>query len=53
VVISEGLINYFDKPLLAQLIQSIAEYGQPFKNYIISPTCTRTCQKQVGKYYLE
>lgn len=30
-VISEGLINYFDKPLLAQLIQSIAEYGQPFK----------------------
>lgn len=31
VVISEGLINYFDKPLLAQLIQSIAEYGQPFK----------------------
>ncbi|MEQ1103799.1 class I SAM-dependent methyltransferase [Acinetobacter ursingii] len=31
VVISEGLINYFDKPLLAQLIQSIAEYGQSFK----------------------
>lgn len=31
VVISEGLINYFDKPLLAQLIQSIAEYGKPFK----------------------
>ncbi|WP_130803370.1 class I SAM-dependent methyltransferase [Acinetobacter ihumii] len=30
VVISEGLINYFDKPLLAQLIQSIAQYGRTF-----------------------
>jgi O-methyltransferase involved in polyketide biosynthesis len=27
VVISEGLINYFDKNLLKQLIQSIGHYG--------------------------
>ena len=31
VVISEGLINYFTKPLLQQLIQSIAHYGKDFK----------------------
>lgn len=31
VVISEGLINYFEKPLLQQLIQAIAHYGQDFK----------------------
>lgn len=31
VVISEGLINYFDKALLQQLIQSIADYGTAFK----------------------
>lgn len=31
VVISEGLINYFDKDLLKQLIQSIAHYGTSFK----------------------
>lgn len=31
VVISEGLINYFTKELLQQLIQSIAKYGQDFK----------------------
>lgn len=31
VVISEGLINYFEKPLLQQLIQAIAIYGQDFK----------------------
>lgn len=30
VVISEGLINYFDKTLLKQLIQSIAQYGAGF-----------------------
>ncbi|QER38609.1 leucine carboxyl methyltransferase [Acinetobacter suaedae] len=30
VIISEGLINYFDKPLLQQLIQSIATYGEGF-----------------------
>ena len=31
VVISEGLINYFEKPLLQQLIQAIANYGRDFK----------------------
>lgn len=31
VIISEGLINYFEKPMLQQLIQSIANYGQNFK----------------------
>ncbi len=31
VVISEGLINYFDKDFLKQLIQSIAHYGASFK----------------------
>ncbi len=31
VVISEGLINYFEKPLLQQLIQAIATYGQDFQ----------------------
>ncbi|WP_038346015.1 class I SAM-dependent methyltransferase [Acinetobacter sp. A47] len=31
VVISEGLINYFEKPLLQQLIRAIAHYGQDFK----------------------
>ena len=31
VVISEGLINYFTKPFLQQLIQSIVNYGQDFK----------------------
>lgn len=31
VIISEGLINYFDKPLLQQLIKSIAIYGNRFK----------------------
>ncbi|USA47023.1 class I SAM-dependent methyltransferase [Acinetobacter sp. C26M] len=31
VIISEGLINYFEKPLLQQLIQAIANYGQGFK----------------------
>lgn len=30
VIISEGLINYFDKPLLQQLIKSIATYGESF-----------------------
>jgi len=33
VVISEGLINYFDKDLLKQLIQSIAHYGASFKKF--------------------
>ena len=31
VIISEGLINYFDKPLLQQLVQAIASYGRDFK----------------------
>ncbi|MDO3666711.1 class I SAM-dependent methyltransferase [Acinetobacter higginsii] len=31
VIISEGLINYFEKPMLQQLIQAIANYGQNFK----------------------
>lgn len=31
VVISEGLINYFSKPLLRQLIHSITDYGENFK----------------------
>lgn len=31
VVMSEGLINYFEKPMLQQLIQAIAQYGQGFK----------------------
>lgn len=31
VIISEGLINYFEKPLLQQLIQAIATYGRDFK----------------------
>lgn len=31
VVISEGLINYFTKELLQQLIQSIVDYGKDFK----------------------
>lgn len=30
VVISEGLINYFEKPLLQQLLHSIALYGKKF-----------------------
>lgn len=30
VIISEGLINYFEKTLLAQLLKSIVQYGQPF-----------------------
>lgn len=30
VIISEGLINYFEKPLLQQLLQSIVEYGDRF-----------------------
>lgn len=31
VIISEGLINYFEKPLLTQLLKSIVQYGQPFR----------------------
>ena len=31
VVISEGLINYFDKDLLQQLLHAIASYGKDFK----------------------
>lgn len=31
VIISEGLINYFDKTLLQQLLHSIVDYGQEFK----------------------
>lgn len=31
VIISEGLINYFEKPLLQQLIKSIVTYGQDLK----------------------
>ena len=31
VIISEGLINYFDQALLAKLLQGICEYGQGFK----------------------
>src|SRR5699024_5467059 len=31
VVISEGLINYFDKDMLLQLLQAITHYGQEFK----------------------
>lgn len=31
VIISEGLINYFDKALLSQLLRSIIQYGQEFK----------------------
>lgn len=30
VVVSEGLINYFDKEMLTQLLQGIVQYGQPF-----------------------
>lgn len=30
VIISEGLINYFDKALLSQLLKAIVEYGQNF-----------------------
>ncbi len=33
VVISEGLINYFDKDLLKQLIQSIVHYCASFKKF--------------------
>lgn len=33
VVISEGLINYFDKTVLQQLIQSIAHYGAVFPEF--------------------
>lgn len=32
-MISEGLINYFDKNLLKQLIQSIGHYGATFKKF--------------------
>lgn len=32
VIISEGLINYFDKTLLKQLIDSIAKYGSGFQS---------------------
>lgn len=35
VVISEGLINYFDKGLLKHLIQSIGHYGATFKSSTI------------------
>ena len=31
VVISEGLINYFNKDMLLQLLQAITHYGQDFK----------------------
>ncbi len=31
VIISEGLINYFEKNLLQQLLKSIVDYGQDFK----------------------
>ncbi|OTG68544.1 leucine carboxyl methyltransferase [Acinetobacter sp. ANC 4470] len=31
VVISEGLINYFNKDMLLQLLRAIAHYGQNFK----------------------
>ncbi|OTG83991.1 class I SAM-dependent methyltransferase [Acinetobacter sp. ANC 4648] len=31
VIISEGLINYFDKALLQQLLQSMVHYGKGFK----------------------
>lgn len=31
VIISEGLINYFDKILLSQLLRSIVNYGKDFK----------------------
>ena len=31
VIISEGLINYFDKTLLNRLLQGITEYGQDFE----------------------
>ena len=31
VIISEGLVNYFEKPLLQQLLQSIVEYGDRFQ----------------------
>jgi O-methyltransferase involved in polyketide biosynthesis len=31
LIISEGLINYFEKSLLKQLIQAIASYGRNFK----------------------
>lgn len=31
VIISEGLINYFDKDLLQQLLKSIVHYGASFK----------------------
>lgn len=30
VIISEGLVNYFEKPLLKQLLQSIVEYSDHF-----------------------
>ncbi len=31
MIISEGLINYFDKTLLNRLLQGISEYGQDFE----------------------
>lgn len=31
VIISEGLINYFDKAMLLQLLTTIVDYGQDFK----------------------
>lgn len=33
VIVSEGLINYFDKPLLSQLLQSMVQYGQTFNAF--------------------
>lgn len=31
VIISEGLINYFDKPMLSKLLHGIYQYGQHFQ----------------------
>ena len=31
VIVSEGLINYFNKELLEQLLSSISKFGKPFK----------------------
>ena len=46
VIISEGLINYFEKPLLQQLIQAIAIYGRDFKElHYLNRSLSRTHSK--------
>ena len=54
VVISEGLINYFTKELLQQLIQSIAHYGQDFNSlHYLTDLYPEPVKKQIGKSDLE